>query len=1027
MKSTKIIFALALLSSHAFADEIPLFDGKSLKGWKGNTTFWKVEDGAITAESTAEHSCTKTTYLRYTGKQFSDFELTLSFRFLSKQGNSGIQYRSQASKDSFAIKGYQADLETGTNYSGILYDQDGRGIVAKRGQKMRISPDGKKQTEPLPSGELAQKSIKPGEWNSYKIVADGNKLMHFINGHKTVEVIDEDKKHKDAKGWIALQLHQGPAMKVQFKDLMMLELDHDKNDKPETITTLPGFQTEKLYTVPKEQGSWVSMTFDEAGNLYTCDQHGALYRILLENGKIGKVEQLESPGMAQGLCWANDSLYMGVSMKNPGVYRLTDTNKDGKLDKQELLFKLKSGGEHGLHAIVQSPTGELYYSAGNHTPLPAGATSPSNGNWQEDHLLTRLLDPRGHATQIKAPGGHIVRFGADGSNPEIIATGFRNAYDIAFTPQGELFAYDSDMEWDAGTPWYRPTRVMHVTTGAEYGWRTGTSKWPAYFADSLPAMIDIGPGSPTGVLFGTQAAFPQKYRDALFILDWTFGRIYALHLSPQGSSYTATKEEFISGKPLPLTDATIGPDGAMYFLTGGRRLASSLYRISYTGKLSESPSILERPPLASLTDTLTKSPNLDTVWKHLDHSDRRVSYHARLALEGIPLKDWIIQYRSETNPYKVIHASIALARLGKNGDTLLEKLNTLPFDELDRENKLSYLRALSLAYIRNSLPVDSPASIKTRILLEKSFPTDDFASNVELARLLIKLRSTDGLNKTLTLMETSVNEAQDIDQNLIKGNDRYGKDFEKMLANQPNAKGIQFALILMSAEQGWNQATTTRYFQWLYEAELRDGGASYKGFIKNIQKEALKRFSPELQQSIAKLPRPKAKKEPVYVAKGPGQAWTLQTALTASQDLSKASYENGRKMFHATLCIRCHTHGNAGGDSGPNLTNLSTRFNKEDILKAIIDPSAEVSEQYHFQQITMKDGTNLFGKVLSRDDQQTVIATTAFDLQQTTTIDSSKIQSVAPSTTSPMPPALIYSLNPDELRDLMKFLTTGKE
>merc|ERR1712023_419708 len=152
-----------------------------------------------------------------------------------------------------------------------------------------------------------------------------------------------------------------------------------------------------------------------------------------------------------------------------------------------------------------------------------------------------------------------------------------------FNADGELFAYDADMEWDLGTPWYRPTRVVHATSGSEFGWRSGTGKWPTYYEDSLPPAINIGPGSPVGAAFGYGAKFPAKYQKALYICDWTFGTMYAIHLKPEGASYTATKEEFVARTPLPLTDVAIGRDGAMYFTIGGRGTQSELFRVTYKG------------------------------------------------------------------------------------------------------------------------------------------------------------------------------------------------------------------------------------------------------------------------------------------------------------------------------------------------------------------------------------------------------------------------------------------------------------
>ena len=190
-----------------------------------------------------------------------------------------------------------------------------------------------------------------------------------------------------------------------------------------------------------------------------------------------------------------------------------------------------------------------------------------------------------------APQGWIARTDPDGKEWELIAAGIRNPFDIAFNRDGELFTYDADMEWDIGEPWYRPTRVNHVISGAEFGFRNGSGKWPAYYIDSFGAVVDIGPGSPTGITFGYGAKFPEKYRDALFISDWSFGKLRAVHLRPEGASYTAEVEEFISGQPLPVTDVVINPkDGAMYLAVGGRGAQSALYRVTYTGGELDTPS-----------------------------------------------------------------------------------------------------------------------------------------------------------------------------------------------------------------------------------------------------------------------------------------------------------------------------------------------------------------------------------------------------------------------------------------------------
>src|SRR5262249_52753222 len=141
-------------------------------------------------------------------------------------------------------------------------------------------------------------------------------------------------------------------------------------------------------------------------------------------------------------------------------------------------------------------------------------------------------------------------------------------------------------EWDMGAPWYRPTRVAHVTSGSEFGWRSGTGVWPAWNIDSLPPILDVGPGSPVGMEFGYGTKFPAKYQKALYCCDWTFGTVYAIHLEPDGATYKGVKEEFLSRTPLPLTDIAVGADGALYFTTGGRGAQSELFRVTYTGSES---------------------------------------------------------------------------------------------------------------------------------------------------------------------------------------------------------------------------------------------------------------------------------------------------------------------------------------------------------------------------------------------------------------------------------------------------------
>ena len=234
MKLLAPFLALAALCASVSAEDKSLFNGKDLTGWKG-LDFWSVKDGAITGQTTKEHPTKGNTFLIWEG-EVADFELTLRYKIVDldgkseKFGNSGVQYRSKVvDEKGFVVAGYQGDFECGKTYSGILYEEKGRGILAKRGQKVVIheGADAKKPKIEV-TGEVGktdeiQAKIKPADWNEYRIVAKGGHLQHFINGVQTVDVTDETAVGAK-KGVLALQLHAGTAMTVQFKDIVLKEI-----------------------------------------------------------------------------------------------------------------------------------------------------------------------------------------------------------------------------------------------------------------------------------------------------------------------------------------------------------------------------------------------------------------------------------------------------------------------------------------------------------------------------------------------------------------------------------------------------------------------------------------------------------------------------------------------------------------------------------------------------------------------------------------------------------------------------------
>jgi hypothetical protein len=324
----------------------------------------------------------------------------------------------------------------------------------------------------------------------------------------------------------------------------------------------PGFRGELLYSVPREkQGSWVSMTHDPKGRLIASDQYGPLYGITPgDSAATTKVEKLNlALGHAHGLCYAKNSLFAVVNGPLPdgrpaGVYRAISHDHGDTYDAPQLLLTLKdrngnvAAGEHGPHGIRVAPDGTLYLIAGNFTQIPEHLLPDSPAkNWNEELLLPRMTDHLDATTM--APGGWVATSSDDGKTWRLLCTGLRNSYDLDFTDDGEAITFDSDMEWDVGAPWYRPTRITHLVSGGEYGWRNGSAKWREDYPDSLPAVLNVGLASPTGVTFGRGLKFPAKWQHAFFMADWAYGRIFAATLSPRGSSYGATVEVFASKRP----------------------------------------------------------------------------------------------------------------------------------------------------------------------------------------------------------------------------------------------------------------------------------------------------------------------------------------------------------------------------------------------------------------------------------------------------------------------------------------------
>lgn len=725
--------------------------------------------------------------------------------------------------------------------------------------------------------------------------------------------------------------------------------------RPGRFTVPEGFRVEKVAQNPNPNDAFslVNMAFDNQGRLLVSREGGPIL-LCTEPDKEG-VYQNTRPYCTQvkncqGICWARDALLLvGDGPKGTGLYRCRDTKQADQIEEVTLLHKFKGGmGEHGPHAVVHGPDGFLYLVIGNHawaepdklaanSPLtrwPKGQPGPDQGkpNSTEDVLLPRLNDAGGHAANILAPGGTIWRLDHEGRNVSLVAAGFRNQFDAAFSPSGELFTFDSDMEWDEGLPWYRAVRVCHCTPGADFLWRTGAANTPNYYLDSLPPLYETGRGSPVGVEFYDHVTFPEKYRGAFFMADWSIGVIWAIHLERAGAGYKATAEKFFQGSPTNVTDVAVGPDGALYFTMGGRGSQGGVYRIVYGDKpappfdgasdeketaeklvrfpqplsswsrytrtnqfnrnalthekLAEAFAALatqqnrpikerlraidflqevggtghvkpllalvadpqpeiraqavlwlgvhgfkegEQPLVKALTDAdplvrrraceaLIRAgfePPIRPVRDLLGDKDRFVRTAARLVLQRIDPKKWLVALWNQDNDLIAWEGIIALCKTGKAEsytDKIFEHLHKGPPHD-NAEALLHYLRTVQLALFHTK---ERPSSVRGLALeCNELFPHADARVNRELAILLVHFQ-------TAGILDTGV---QDKLLMALKA------------SKADRMQQIHYAYCLRLLRNGWTSAQKKGLLTWYDGTVDWRGGASFTGFLANIMRD----------------------------------------------------------------------------------------------------------------------------------------------------------------------------------------------
>ncbi len=738
-----------------------------------------------------------------------------------------------------------------------------------------------------------------------------------------------------------------------------------------SITVPSGFKVELVRSALPQEGSWVAMAFDESGRITLAMEKKGLLRLSISASGEQKMEVIEDSLLeCRGLLYAHGSLFANAN-NTKALFRLDDTDKDGTYETKKELLRTEGGVGHGRNHIKLGPDGAIYVAHGNNVHLPANVSPDSPlKHYADDQLIPNPWDASMFDGDVILPAGHVLRVTPDGSEVQVIAGGLRNPLDIAFHQDGALFTFDADMERDVGTHFYMPTRVLHIVPGADYGWRRGTSRWPDWYVDTLPSVVDIGLSSPTATFFGYGAAFPKAYQDALFICDWSYGRLIAVHLQKTGESYTGRQETFATGRPLNLTDGAIGPDGALWFTTGGRGTQSGLYRISYIG--APQPDAPKPPRARQATP------------------DRFALQRKRMVMEES-------RAFSGKGGWDAINAMLAAVRAGSAADRSVAFQAAMMLLEEDAvDMKLAALRIMEIAIARGHAvtPMQADALVNTLGIL---FPARDARFSRELCKFLVHLKSP-VIIKQATRHLAALTTSEDL---------------------------VYYPFILRYLKEGWTVEQRRIVFDALNRAEKLNGASTYFKIISDTRSELAAALKPDEARALADVVHP-LKPTPLLPTALPGHSfkqWKLADLEPhLPQVLSGRSFETAKSAMVTAQCFFCHKVSNdpalPAGLFGPELVQVRSRFSTRDLLLHILEPSLVIDEKFRYTTIKRKDGQTFTGLLDSEDDERVVLKPNPL-APDVIEIGKSMIQERTISDISPMPAGLLNALKREQILDLL--------
>ena len=969
----------------------PIFDGQTLDGFEIiGPNVWRVEDGVIIGSA---QGSTEQSWLYWPGTA-SDFTLTLDFKV--DAGNSGVNYRSRPGGQ-HQMTGYQADLDIDHAYTGALYDLSGRALMTPRGSRRRYGFQDNRQDLGACGDPMALVAdLAPGTWHQYEIEAIGPHLVHRIDGRLMSETWDEDPKRQHRSGGIAFQVHPGEDCRVAFRSIDLQPIARGGG-----IHVPDGFTAERVLDAQAGEGSWVSMAFEPDGNLLVSPQSGRIRRIDLDTGTSTPIDI--DIGDAQGMVHAFGALYVTVSRDPPlgGLHRLRDTDGDGRYDQHDHLAVWGNGSEHGVHAIRVGPDPtkeELWIIQGNHTPLPPrvdvgdGTGNSPFHNWAEDLLLERQWDANGHAVGIMAPGGVVLKTDANAESFQIVSGGQRNACDFAFMPDGECFAWDSDMEWDMGMPWYRPPRVVHVLPGSDNGWRSGTGKWEDWYPDTVPPVAVTPPASPTGVVHAGDGGFGAKWEGILLLADWSYGRIWSLRPQPDGASFRGDVELFAEGRPFNVSCMRFAPkpDGALYCITGGRGTASTLWRIAADEPSWVNPRVEPNPVIAQRTRLETQTVPLDEIWRHLGTGDQAMSNAARCAMDRHPLSDVRKRSLATQDPATTVDAWTYLATRGSPQDrrTGIDLLLTAAIAQ--PHVRAAALRGMALTIARQG-DVELSHLLPTLTQLQAD---DDPSVRYHAAEIAMAI----GGAQPEWLLE--------------------------QLESSQGEQAFRWALLARLHAGVWSPEQELHYLRWLRRHQNVIGGHSAAGFVRAFEARFVRDMNADHRAALLALLDADAIPPPARPTRPHVEFWTVDLLDRTMSDVQidhDESSGRGERVFIEARCVECHRFRGRGGSAGPDLTGIGSRMSQADLLVAILDPSGNVTDQYAPTWVETDEG--LFtGRVLDLDAHRIVLDVDPYAAVSTMSIPRANILNMELSDVSTMPVGLLNTFSPGEIKALLDYL-----